>query len=632
MQQDSPIYAAVDLGSNSFHLLVAREQQGRIVYIDREKENVRLAEGLSPDGTLDEQAQLRALEVLQRFGNLIEGIDRQCVRAVGTNTLRAAKNGGAFLARAEAALGFPIEVISGREEARLIYLGLAKDFTPDKEKRLVIDIGGGSTEVILGDRLPREMESLYMGCVSFTRHFFPEGRINQESYQQAVIAAQQEVLGISKQYRSKNWHHAVGSSGTIRTVLKIIDYDEAMTTGIVTRNDIEVIAKKVVACGNINSLNLNGISISRRPVFAGGLAILHALFIELEIEELHVSSYTMKEGIIYELIGRSRHIDKREETIHQLIEQYNIDIAQAKRVEKIALNLLKHYQGTLEVDRNTAKSLLHWASYLHELGLAVAHSGYQKHGAYFINNADLPGFNRLEQSWIGFLILNHRRGLKKPEERYGFKADWGLLLIFRIACLMERRRQDHTLQKIRLFYSGDQCSVTLSNQWSEKNPVAMQDLQSETGHWADLNVTFRVHIGPEESRAEVPQPDELSAMTSLKKKAHKKLAKNNITQVEELTELKKKELKKMLGINKKKANKIIREAKKLDAKFQTISQQNFSALKNEKSTPVSKLNVPNAEKAKSSTPKVTDKSGKSNPVPPIKLISGTLISGAKPGV
>lgn len=474
------IYAALDLGSNSFHLLLAAFQGGRLVVVDRHKEMVRLAAGLTPDGLLAEEAMQRALTVLPRFAERLRGVAPDHVRVVGTNTLRVARNGDAFLERAEALLGVPINVIKGVEEARLIYLGVATDFTPEDRSRLVIDIGGGSTELVLGRERPLQLESLYMGCVSSSRRYFPGGKLSRRRFQQAVLAARAEIQPVANRFTRSQWDEAVGSSGTIRAIERILGRMGLSPEHAITPAALRVLVDRMLASDHSDRLDLPGLDSERRPVFAGGLAVLQAFFEELDIDALQVSGYAIREGIIYDLAGRLHHRDKRQETIELMSDQYHVDRGQARRISELALCLLGQVEQDLATPPDLARRLLGWAISLHEIGLAIAHSSYQKHGAYILAQSDMAGFSRQEQRLLSFLVQNHRRKPRLEPKGYGFEPDWRLVVVMRLACLFNRRRdQSLVLDSLRLSFSGDRCRLQLPRGWRREHPLTDEDLRQE---------------------------------------------------------------------------------------------------------------------------------------------------------
>ncbi len=487
------IYAALDLGSNSFHVLLARFEGPRLVVLDRYKDSVRMAEGLQADGNLSAEIMQRALLALEKIAERIRPLPKSHVRVVGTNTLRAAKNRDVFLEQAEQVLGVPINIISGLEEARLIYLGVAKDFTPEEKTRLVVDIGGGSTELVLGRSKPLKLESLYMGCVAFSREFFPGGRITRGAYDKAVLASRSEVQGLVSDFGKGNWDEAVGSSGTIRSIERVLDGMGLNQNHVITLAGLTKLADAVVAAKRSDQLDLPGLDADRRSVFAGGLAVLHGVFAELKIAAMHVSMYAIREGMVYDLSGRLHHRDKRVESIEHMAEQYRVDRAQARRVGRLAGKLLGQVESRIGTEIGQARRLLQWAIELHEIGLSIAHSGYHKHGAYIIANSDMPGFSRQEQQLLSFMVLNHRRKLRPEPQTYGFAPDWRLVTVLRLACLFLRRRDAAEVRSgIELAFSGARCRLKLPARWLERHPLTREDLLQEKRLLAAVGVELVV--------------------------------------------------------------------------------------------------------------------------------------------
>ncbi|MDA0225766.1 MAG: exopolyphosphatase, partial [Proteobacteria bacterium] len=331
--------AAVDLGSNSFHLQVGRVVDGQIYPLDAVRDAVRLGAGLTADKRIDRATQARALETLRRFRERLRGFPRAAVRAVGTNTLRVAKNAPQFLREAREALGFPIEVIAGREEARLIYVGVAHVLPPSGLKRLVIDIGGGSTEFIVGEGMaPQLTESLYMGCVSYSLRFFPEGRIDKGRMKAAELAARQEMSAMVRAYRGAGWQEAIGSSGTARSIEAILR-ENGFTQDGITREGLDRLRTLLIKHEGADHDRVPGLRAARAAVLPGGLAILVAVCDELGIEALRTSDGALRHGVLYDLLGRVRHEDMRESTVTQFMRRYQLDVAQAARVHALAMTL-----------------------------------------------------------------------------------------------------------------------------------------------------------------------------------------------------------------------------------------------------------------------------------------------------
>lgn len=481
IRSDNGPFAALDLGSNSFHLQIASFESGKLRVIDRYKVMVRMAAGLQDDGSLREASLERALEALEKFAERLRGLPKDHIRVVGTNTLRAARNSGSFLKQAEALLGVPIDIIAGTEEARLIYLGVASDLATDNRKRLIIDIGGGSTELVIGRQQPRKLESLYMGCVSFTRRYFDDGVISAKRFRKAVNGARQVIGPAAETFNHKHWDQAIGASGTIRTIERILSANQIIDDHAITPKALQSLADELIQFDTLSDVKLSGLPDERQPVFPGGLAILTALFEDLAIDRMTVSDSAIREGIIHDLAGRFSHHDSRQHTIRHISRQYHLDRIQAKRVNSTAQRWLPAIAKRLKVDEHRASQLLEWAASLHEIGLSIAHSGYHKHSAYILQHADLPGFSRQEQRQLSFLVLNHRRKLRDLQDDYGFTPDWMLVSLFRLACLFHRRREDEPLPEGITLSSPDKktLELTLPTDWIDSHPLTAEALEEE---------------------------------------------------------------------------------------------------------------------------------------------------------
>ncbi|MEW6314508.1 MAG: exopolyphosphatase [Pseudomonadota bacterium] len=482
--------AAVDLGSNSFRLQVARVVEDQLYPLDSLRDSVRLAAGLTADKYLELPTQQRALDCLRRFGERLRGFPPQAVRAVGTNTLRVAKNAAEFLKYAEAALGFPIEIIAGREEARLIYLGVAHGLPASRDKRLVMDIGGGSTEFIIGSGLkPSKLESLYMGCVSYSLRYFPGGKISKGNMKQAELAARTELQTIASEFCIGNWAQAYASSGTARAVADIIELN-GMGSGGITPSGMARLRERLIKIGDTSRLALEGLSAERAPVFPGGFAILAAAFDELKLKQMTPASGALRQGVLYDMLGRFHQRDMRETTVAEFMRRYHVDAAQAKRVETLSLKLLG--QLPEHTDGKDFKQLMSWAARLHEIGISVAHTSYHKHSAYIIKNADMPGFSRMEQARLSLLVLAHRGNLQKMREQPVARSDWGLVMPLRLAVLFCRSRNDVRLPALRLEASRASFRLTLSAQWLAQNPLTAAALHEESREWKSLGMELHV--------------------------------------------------------------------------------------------------------------------------------------------
>ena len=482
--------AAVDLGSNSFRLQLARVVDDHLIFHDSLREVVRLGAGLSDDKTLSDEALVRAVDCLKRFGERLRGLPPQAVRAVATNTFRVAKNAPQLLKAAQEALGFPIEIIAGREEARMIFVGVSHSLPKADHKRLVIDIGGGSTEFIIGEGLePLEMESLYMGCVSYSLRYFPDGRITEDAFERAQIAAATEIQTISKKFKSKLWQEAVGSSGTARTLGEVLRLN-GLSDGAVTLDGLHQLRQLLIKSKEIKKIELNGLSVDRAAVISGGLAIMLAAFEGLNIDKLTVANSALREGVLYELLGRMQHDDTRDSTVNSFMRRYHVDREQVKRVQALALVLLSQVEHKLSIDVAVAKQYLVWASKLHEIGVSIAHGGYHKHSAYIIENADMPGFSKMEQESLGFLVRAQRRSLAKLEMPALSDDRTVLVMIFRLSVLFHRNRLDITPPELNLAWHKAGFGLDVEPGWLAKNPLTDAELASEVVYWEDLNIAL----------------------------------------------------------------------------------------------------------------------------------------------
>jgi exopolyphosphatase/guanosine-5'-triphosphate,3'-diphosphate pyrophosphatase len=475
--------AAVDLGSNSFHLLVGRIVEGQVYPLDTLREQVQLGAGLTADKKLDRASQARALDVLARFHERLRGLPRDAVRAVGTNALRVARNSAAFLREARETLGFPIEVIAGREEARLIYLGVAHALPPAEERRLVVDIGGGSTELIVGQGLkPKLMESLYVGCVSSSLRHFPDGRIDKKGLKAALLEARQELAVVSQRYRRANWREAVGSSGSARGIEAILVENKWATHGI-TRDGLDRLWDLLLDAGRADPVRIPGLKSGRASVLPGGFAIMYAVFEELDIESMTVSEAALRHGVLYDLLGRVMHHDMREATVSQFMRRYQVDGAQAARVAELALRIYDQLGGKVAPEDDPDRKLLEWAARLAEVGLSIAHAQYHKHSAYVLSNADMPGFSRVEQQRLARIVLAHRGKLEKLEVGGIENGDWNLVFALRLASTLLRRRRRIRLPSFRVLAGEQRYSLEMPKSWLARNALTAAALESEARQW-----------------------------------------------------------------------------------------------------------------------------------------------------
>ena len=490
------VLAAVDLGSNSFHMVVARYSHGRPIIIDRLRETVRLAAGVEESGRIDKDAAARALACLERFGQRLREMRAGSVRVVGTNALRVARRKQPFLERARLALGHPIEIVSGTEEARLIYLGVANMMPAEPGRLLVVDIGGGSTELILGEGLsPLDLESLEMGCVSFSERFFHDGRISAKRLDRARVAARLELEPVRAAFRHRGWHRVAGSSGTIRAIAEAIHELDPQAT-VITPEGLNRVLSYIQDAGHTRELRLAAISEDRRPIFPGGAAILAEVFEVLGIEEMRIAEGGMREGLLYDMIGRLKDEDVREHTVSAMQQRYRVDLDQAARVEATALDFLAQTREAWRLQDPLADLALRWASRLHEIGLDVARSGYHRHGAYLLENADMPGFPREEQRLLARLVGGHCRrlaldGLEDLIPPWNRSALY-LIVLLRLAVLLHRGRSPVALPRIRLTAQARSLKLEFPARWLGDHPLTSADLQRETEYLRAVDFRLRV--------------------------------------------------------------------------------------------------------------------------------------------
>ena len=487
--------AAVDLGSNSFHLQIGRVVDGQIYPLDSVREVVRLGAGLTAEKRIDRATQAAALEALAKFAERLRGFPRQSVRAVGTNALRVAKNASPFLREARQVLGFPIEVISGREEARLIYAGVAHALPPSapaEKRRLVFDVGGGSTEFIVGTGFePQLTESLYMGCVTYSLRYFPDGKIDKGRMKAAEIAARQELASIVRRYREAGWDEVVASSGTARSVENILRENGFAADGV-SREGLEKLRALLLKAEKADPDRIAGLRPNRAAVLPGGVAILGAVFDELGLDQVKVSEAALRHGVLYDLLGRVEHRDMREATVAQFMRRYQVDAAQAERVRRLALSMYDALTPGADREDDADRVLLEWAARLAEIGLSIAHAQYHKHSSYVLSNADMPGFSRMEQARLARVVLAHRGKLGKMQDAALEGADWKLVFALRTASLILRNRSDARLPFLRVAADPGGFAIDLPQQWLDENALSSAALEAEADQWKAVGMKLAV--------------------------------------------------------------------------------------------------------------------------------------------
>jgi exopolyphosphatase/guanosine-5'-triphosphate,3'-diphosphate pyrophosphatase len=495
---EEELLAAIDMGSNSFHLAIARLDHGEVRKVASMSEKVQLAAGLDENNVLSETAMQRGLDCLTRFVARLATVPPSRLRIVATNALRQAENSAEFIERAMQILPKPIEIIAGREEARLIYLGVSQTMA-DQGRRLVVDIGGGSTEFIIGQAFePLQTESLQMGCVAYTKAFFEDGVIHARQFDRAVAAARKEVMAIAATYCATGWDNVVGSSGTIKAARQIlVSQGWSDDQERITRDGLHKLRERVLACKHTDELHFEGLRDDRKGVLPAGLAILLAVFEALNLQQMNYSDGALREGVMYDLLGRFRHEDVRDRSVQAMMARYHVDVRQGERVAQTARQLFESTHETLALDEEDG-DLLRRAAYLHEIGLAISHGGYHRHGAYLLQHSDVPGFSQVDQGRLSLLVGLHRRKLREESQvqvlRSGGPRLRDLCLLLRLAVLLHHGRSDHTLPPLQL-------SIATPNVWQidlRVNaldwPLLMADLIEETSQFKHWGITLDVRV------------------------------------------------------------------------------------------------------------------------------------------
>jgi exopolyphosphatase/guanosine-5'-triphosphate,3'-diphosphate pyrophosphatase len=493
--QNSTLLAGIDLGSNSFRLEIGRFEHGQINRIEYIKETVRQGNGLDEDRNLTPQAMQRGWDCLGRFAERLSGFKKTQVRAVATQTLREARNREAFLSTAQKVFGFPIEVISGREEARLIYLGVAHLLPHSSDNRLVIDIGGRSTELIIGKDLDaRVLESYRVGSVAWSMRFFPEGEYSAQAFKTAEVAAQAILDEALTSYPRHAWDVAYGSSGTVGAVADILGVAGWPTT-LINRDSLNWLKRCLIRAQSIDKVRLEGLKEDRKAVLAGGISVLSAVFDLLEIDELHVAQGALRHGVLYDMLDRAVYAtDVRTTTVSRLSKTSGLDADQADRVNKVSQYLLNMViDDSKSGDVNKLKQKLEWAAKLHEVGTIISHSDYHKHGAYILDNTDAPGFAAPELHRLSLLVLGHRGKLRKLEVDFNNVGFIKQLLALRLAVILCHAKRDPEYKSLKLDLVSEQSrsfKLTLTKDWAEKYPQSSHLLKEEINAWQKTTWSF----------------------------------------------------------------------------------------------------------------------------------------------
>ncbi|MCO5106931.1 MAG: Ppx/GppA family phosphatase [Burkholderiaceae bacterium] len=485
------LLAAVDLGSNSFRLLIGRVESsplGELVLpLDGVKQTVRLAGGLREDGSLDAASRERALAALAMFGERLRSFAPEAVRAVATNTLRVASNAAQFLATAEAVLGFPIEVVSGLEEARLIYLGAAHELPLDGVPRLVVDIGGGSTECVVGtDMRASALESAPAGCVALSTRHFRDGRVEREAFEHAYYAARAVFAQVAEPFANHRWRYAVGTSGTAKSLWQIAQAQWGADE--LDRDSLARIHGAMIEAGHVDAVQLAGLRPERRPVLAGGLAVMMAAFDELGIDSMRYCGGALRQGVLYDMLGRSEGRDTRAITVEQMLARYGVDGRHARRVRDTALALFDQgARGALEV-LQARRQVLGWAAELAEVGMSISHEGFHKHSAYILGHADMPGFSRREQASLATLALAQIGGLRKLRGLIDDDLGWLKVVALRVSTILHRKRDEQEVPTPALFLQRRSLRLEMPRQWARRFPLAHESLIGEASAWSEVRV------------------------------------------------------------------------------------------------------------------------------------------------
>ncbi|GAA6137620.1 exopolyphosphatase [Arenicella sp. 4NH20-0111] len=488
-------YAAVDLGSNSFHMVVSHYNNGQFNVIDRQREVVRLAAGLDQNNDLSDETANRALRCLTEFGQLLRTLPPENIRAVGTNALRRLQKSSSFLDQAESALGQSIEIIAGREEARLIYLGVSKWSAGADESRLVIDIGGGSTEIIAGKGDQATIrESLEVGCVTLSQQYFADGKLSAKRFRKAVLAAELAIQPVVEQFRLQGWNQVIGCSGTMKSIASSM-LGTGMSKDGMHKEGLNRLLQLAIDAKHIDNLSLSGLSRDRGPVFAGGLSIILALFELFDIQEMSVSDIALREGVLFDLVGRSSAEDIRDITVSAMCSQWAVDTSHGDAVKATASILYKQLHSAWDIQGKWYENLLGWASQLHEIGLRISHDGYHKHGAYIVANGDMAGFARRDQLILSALITGHRRKfpialfeelpsrLVTPAKR--------IAIILRLSVLLNRGRIKTEMDHLEVKVKSQEIHLAFPDKWLETHPLTEADLRQEQLWLKNLGVKLQ---------------------------------------------------------------------------------------------------------------------------------------------
>jgi len=492
--QNGTLLAAIDLGSNSFRLEIGRYHSGHIERIEYIKETVRQGNGLDENKVLSQAAMERGWDCLARFAERLHGFKKQQVRAVATQTLREARNREDFLRNAQAILGFPIEVVSGHEEARLIYQGVSHLLPQSDERRLVVDIGGRSTEMILGEGYnAHAMESYRLGSVAWSQRYFPRGQVSLTAFKTAEVAAKAVLEEALDKFPPTDWNVAYGSSGTVSAVADILAA-HGWASGLVTRTGLDWLIDKLVRAGNTETVRLEALKDDRRPVIAGGVAVLRAIFDLFDIQQMLPAQGALRHGALYDLIDRDTDGgDVRERTVQWLTQRFSVDTGQAQRVSTVAATLFSQVAAQDDQNQRYSQKLV-WAARLHELGTHISHDRSHHHGAYILDNVDAPGFSLPELHRMSQLVLGQRGKLKKLEESLQDELFAKQLMALRIAVLLCHARQMPEHEVLKLSYKNRAFRLVTPAGWARRYPQSAWLLTEEVAAWQKTTWKFSADI------------------------------------------------------------------------------------------------------------------------------------------
>ncbi len=488
--------AAVDLGSNSFRLEIGRMEHGQFARTEYLKETVRQGSGLDDQRNLTFEAMERGWDCLARFGERLANFEGFEVRAVATQTLREARNRDEFLAKGNEVLGFPIEVISGREEARLIYQGVAQALPQDNERRLVVDIGGRSTELILGQGYePKTMESFRVGSIAWSTRYFPDNQLNKHAFQMAEIAAKAVLDEALNAYRRDAWDVAYGSAGTVGAVADVL-VAAGWPAGCVNREGLDWLQGKLISAQSTDRIRLAGMRDDRRAIIGGGLSVLRAVFDLLDIDQMQLATGGLRHGLLFDLMGgggTGTPTDVRARSVQRLATKFGTDTAHGLRVGHVATHLFGQLQSQLasvtraaEPGKERLRRKLGWAAQLHEIGSHISHSEYHKHGAYILDNADAMGFSLTELHKLSLLVLGHRGKLRKLEAEFDDPGFVQQLLALRLAVALCHARCDPDLSGLSLTREAEHPNrfvMTYPSEWAQAFPQSAHLLREEVVAW-----------------------------------------------------------------------------------------------------------------------------------------------------